>query len=118
MPANFNRRQRLNPHTGFVEFPTGPMFPVVGEMLLRVDVWVMQKATGAIQMSYRDFVTDPPADPRFWVADDKYYPATWNGGRFERGPALGTAVLISLSPLSNTQSFYWWSEEVELVEHP
>jgi len=118
MPANFNREQRLITATGFVQYPTGPMFPVAGEVIQRVEVWVMQKATGAIQMSYRNFVAHPPANPHIWIADDMWYPPNWNGGLFQPGPALGSAVLISLSSHSHTQSYYWWSEEVKLVAYP
>jgi hypothetical protein len=108
--SNFNPRLPINPGTHFVEWPAGPLFPATGETMLRVEVWVMQKTTGAIQMSYQDTF---PANPTTWIANDSYYPNPWQGGRFRPGPALGTAVAIATKP--SGQSYYWWTQEVELV---
>ncbi len=117
MPAgNFNPRLPINTSTGFVEWPAGPLLPADGESILRVEVWVMQKTTGAIQMTFQ---TNFTPNPRAWTADKVWHPKPqsgnpyWSGGLFTRGPALGTAVAIATK--NNAQSYYWWSEEVELV---
>src|SRR5262245_2294713 len=116
MPANFDRQQRINRATGFVEWPTGPLNRVDGERILRIEVWVMQKTRGAVQMTYWDSQNNrPPPPPNHWIADDVTYPQPWNGGRFIPGPALGTALLVALrGPAPHYQTYYWWSEEVEL----
>ena len=113
--GNFNLQLPIA-GSGFIEWPAGPLFPAVGEMMLRVEVWVMQTATGAIQMTFQ---INFPAHPMAWIADQVWYPRPpgpnlpWAGGRFQRGPALGTAVAIARK--GNVQSYYWWSQEVLLV---
>jgi hypothetical protein len=112
MPANFNQQLYVNAATGYVEYPTGPLVRVDGEQLLRVEAWVMQKLTGAVQMTWQDTFAAPY---NVWVADKKWYPqaASWAGGVFQKGePALGVAVLISLR--MGVPKYFWWSEEVEL----
>ena len=97
---------------GFVEWPAGPLVLADGESMVRVEAWLMQKTTGAIQMTYQDKF---PGTPNSWIADDVYWPsgyAPWSGGLFKPGPALGIAVAIAI--ISNVQSYYWWSEEVGL----
>jgi hypothetical protein len=113
MPAgNFNPTLQINTTTGFVEWPAGPLIPADGESMVRVEVWVMQKTTRAIQMTYQ---TSFPGFPNTWTANQKWYPNQqyWNNGLFKPGAALGTAVAIATR--NNVQSYYWWSEEVELV---
>src|SRR5262245_55035876 len=118
MPAgNFNPTLPIAGN-GFVEWPAGPLLPADGESMVRVEVWVMQKTTGAVQMTYEDTV-DFPANPRNWTARRVWYPKNmpgyppWSGGLFKPGAALGIAVAIATK--NNVQSYYWWSEEVELV---
>ncbi len=116
--GNFNQQLNINATTGFVEWPTGPLTLVPGETILRIEVWVIQKLTGAIQMTNareEDFINNPP----IWTADRIWYPRqsdlTWQvPGLFQAGrPALGIAVLTS--SLNGTQDNFWWSEEVELI---
>jgi hypothetical protein len=117
MPAgNWNPKLPINANDGFVEWPTGPLFPSDGETMLRVEAWVMQNTTGAIQMTYQ---TNFPAHPTRWTADRVWYPQNasgynppWTGGLFRPGPALGTAVAIATR--GSVQSYYWWTQEVEL----
>jgi hypothetical protein len=106
--GNFDPVLRIDGGTGIVKWPSGPLFPAAGETMVRVEVWVMQKATGAIQITYQD--TFPNA-PTSWKADKWSAPYYW--GVFRAGPALGTAVAIS-TPQANVFEHYWWSEEVEL----
>lgn len=98
----------------WVEWPEGPLVHKIGETVIRVEVWLMQKSTGAIQITYQTQnlnLGSWRADRRWWPAVD---PNTWNGtGRFERGPAMGTAVAIAMS--GPNQSYFWWSEEVEII---
>jgi len=113
MPAgNFNPTLPINAATGFVEWPAGPLVPADGESMVRVEVWVMQKTTGAIQMTYQ---TNFPGYPNTWIADKRWHPGQpqWMNGLFTAGPALGIAVAIAT--MNNVQRYYWWSEEVELV---
>ncbi|TIL60788.1 MAG: hypothetical protein E5Y32_11995 [Mesorhizobium sp.] len=103
----------------WVEWPEGPLFHKIGETVIRVEVWLMQKSTGAIQMTYQTANLNLGgwrADEIWWPRDPLYpgYPPRWDGvGRFQRGPAMGTAVAIATSGLN--QSYYWWSEEVEII---
>jgi len=79
----------------------------------------MQKSTGAIQMTYQYQNLDLGtwrADRIWWPRDPNYPndPTKWNGtGRFQIGPAMGTAVAIST--IGGNQHVYWWSEEVEII---
>jgi hypothetical protein len=110
--GNFDQQLYINPATGFVEWPTGPLVRFDGETIERVEVWVMQKLTGAIQMTYQTSFSAPYTS---WKADKKWFPnsANWTGGLFQTGkPALGIAVVIAKRV--GAQSYYWWSEEVEL----
>ena len=103
--------------TGFVEWPTGPLVRVDGETILRVEAWILQKHTGAIQMTFQNAFSAPYTT---WKADQVWYPKPpgfppWSGGLFQKGrPALGIAVVIASSP-GGVQSYFWWSEEVELI---
>jgi hypothetical protein len=109
--SNWNPTLPIN--GGFVEWPAGPLFLSVGESMVRVEAWVMQGTTGAIQMTYQ--VNFPP-NPTAWLADQVWFPHSWasgTGGLFVPGPALGTAVAISIT--SNVQSYYWWTQEVQLL---
>jgi len=122
--GNWNSQLYINNTTGFVEWPNGPLrFP--GEKMLRVEAWLVQSATGAMQMTFQpagDFPT--PGDSHSWLANRIWYPRkpltpgpgyTWDGtGRFTPGPALGTAVAISTNPSGSEQYVYWWTQEVEL----
>jgi hypothetical protein len=100
----------------WVQWPQGPLFHKIGETVIRVEVWLMQKTTGAIQMTY----TTQNLNLGSWRADTIWWPrvsansANWDGyGRFARGPAMGTAVAIARN--GNNQSYFWWSEEVEII---
>jgi hypothetical protein len=100
----------------WVEWPKGPLFHTIGYTVDRVEVWLMQKSTGAIQMTY----TTAKLNLGSWEADQIWWPRDslntppWKGiGRFQRGAAMGTAVAISTSGLN--QSYFWWSEEVEII---
>ena len=111
VPAgNFDSPLRINGVTGRVQWPSGPLFPGVGETMLRVEVWVMQKMTGAMQITYQDNFPGPGI-PQAWLAN-QWPPPPYNWGVFQPGPALGTAVAIATK--GNVQSYYWWSQEVEL----
>lgn len=118
MPAgNFNPTLIISAGSGFVEWPAGPLVPADGESMVRVEVWVMQKTTGAVQMTYQDTFLPYPST---WTADKVWYPrpsgyptVPWTLGLFKPGAALGIAVAIGTT--SNVQSYYWWSEEVDLI---
>ena len=115
MPAgNWNPKLPINAGHGFVEWPAGPLVLADGESMVRVEVWVIQETTGAVQMTYQ---SNFPANPMTWFADQVWYPKPpgyppWIGGLFKPGAALGTAVAIAMK--SNVQSYYWWTQEVEL----
>jgi len=102
---------------GFVVYPAGPINLAPGEMLVRVEAWVMQQRHNAVQMTYQDY--PPNSYPTRWIADDVWFPRVSPTnetfpprGPFRRGPALGTAVAIGL--LNGQQTYYWWTQEVEL----
>jgi hypothetical protein len=110
--GNFNQQLYINKATGFVEWPSGPLVRFDGETILRVEVWVIQKYTGAIQMTFQNVFNAPYTA---WTANLPWYPsaANWNGGLFHAGrPALGIAVLTAQR--LGAQTNFWWSEEVEL----
>jgi len=110
--AGGNFDQQLNiAGNGFVEWPTGPLVRADGETILRVEVWILQKYTQSVQMSYQDTFG---ANPSAWLADKAWYPKPWVGGSFVPGPALGIAVLVAMFPTA-ARNYYWWSEEVELI---
>lgn len=119
MPAgNFNQQLHVNPTSGFVEWPTGPLVRAPSETITRVEVWVIQKLTGAIQMTWQNNFSPPYTT---WTADRIWHPkpptgsTTWSGGIFQSGrPALGIAVVTATLP-SGAQRAFWWSEEVELI---
>lgn len=100
-------------NNNWVQWPEGPLSRKIGESVIRVEVWLMQKSTGAIQMTYQTQNLDLGS----WRADIIWWPRAnnnWDGmGRFQRGPAMGTAVAIARSGLN--QSYFWWSEEVEII---
>lgn len=116
--GNFNQQLNIAPN-GFVEWPTGPLTFLPSETILRIEVWVIQKLTGAIQMT-NALEVDFDINSTIWTADRIWYPRqpdlTWQvPGLFQAGrPALGIAVLTSRS-LDGTQHNFWWSEEVELI---
>ncbi|EPE94848.1 hypothetical protein [Rhizobium grahamii] len=113
MPANFDSPLTINGGTGFVQWPTGPLGSVDGYKPIRVEVWLMQQSTGAIQMTYQDeFIPGVTT----WKADDPYFPpsGSLSGGLFKPGAALGTAVLITKKMGGTVQHVYWWTEEVDL----
>jgi len=103
----------------WVKWPQGPLFHKIGETVIRVEVWLMQKSTGAVQMTYQTQnlnLGSWRADQVWWPRDPAFPgdPTKLDGiGRFQRGPALGAAVAIARSGLN--QSYFWWSEEVEIV---
>lgn len=103
--------------SNWVEWPEGPLTPAPGETIIRVEVWLMQKTTGAIQMTYQNAnfgVGSWRADKIWWPRNPASSTPTWDGiGRFQRGPATGTAVAIAKSGLN--QTYFWWSEEVEII---
>jgi len=109
--GNWNPTLKINMGTGFAEWPAGPILLSDGESLVRVEAWLMQQTTGGVQMTFQEqFLPNPMA----WLADQSWYPSPkhWKGGLFKPGPALGSAIAIST--ISNRQSYYWWSQEVEL----
>jgi hypothetical protein len=118
VPAgNWNPTLPIDAGTGFVQWPAGPLFPSDGETMLRVEAWVMQNTTGAVQMTFQ---TNFLPHPRTWIADTVWYPKNapgsnppWTRGLFQPGPALGTAIAIATQ--GNVQSYYWWTQEVELI---
>src|SRR4029450_9709796 len=67
--SNWNPTLPIN--GGFVEWPAGPLFLSGGESMVRVEAWVMQGTTGAIQMTYQ--VNFPP-NPTAWLADQVWFP--------------------------------------------
>ncbi len=111
--GNWDLRQKIDRATGFVLKPTGPLELNACEKPIRVEVWLTQKTTGAVQMTYQEDFPDPIPNPFKWVADDQYFPPSFTGGLFKPGWALGTAVAIVKK--GNVQSYYWWLEEVELI---
>jgi len=125
--GNWDLALPISAQSGFVEWPKGPLTPAPGEVVTRVEVWLMQQSTGAVQMTYQTtFPTPPPpAVPyNFWVwrADEIWYPRqkvngvwVWKGqGLFTPGPALGTAIAIG-NDANGLQKYFWWTQEVQLV---
>jgi hypothetical protein len=122
--GNWDLTQKIDRTTHFLVGPTGPLIPAPGEIVIRVEVWVMQQRTGAVQMLYqRNFptpvlpATNPPTyNPWIWRADKPWYPASANltRGLFRPGPALGTAVAIATDINGNNQTYYWWTQELDL----
>ena len=122
MPAGkWDLRQKLDRTTGFILAPTGPLTPAPGELMVRVEAWIMQQKTGAVQMSFQG-VFPTPGNPWIWVADSAWYPKVPHsnppvfprGGLFKPGPALGSAIAIATDVTSTEQYYYWWSQEIEL----
>jgi hypothetical protein len=115
--GNFNQQLNIAAN-GFVEWPTGPLTILSNETILRIEVWVIQKLTGAIQMT-NALQQDFNGNSMIWTADRIWFPRqpdlTWQvPGLFQAGrPALGIAVLTS--SLNGVQDNFWWSEEVELI---
>ncbi len=120
MPAGNWNSQLYIADNGFVEFPHGPL-TYYGEIMVRVEAWLIQTATGAMQMTFQT-VFPTPGDPRSWLANKIWWPGkkvnnviVWDGtGRFTPGPALGTAVAISTNQSGSVQNVFWWTQEVEL----
>jgi len=116
VPAgNWNPTQPLYAAHGFVEWPAGPLVLADGESMVRVEVWLMQESTGAVQMTYQ---SQFPPNPTSWLADQVWYPKPqgyppWTGGLFRPGCALGTAVAIARK--GTVQRYYWWTQEVQLL---
>lgn len=115
--GKFNQTVKLNTTNYWVEWPEGPLFRKFDDRIDRVEVWLMQKSTGGIQMTYQT----AGFGPNSWKADKIWWPrvnqTTWQGtGFFRAGPAMGTAVVIATSLFGfGKQSYFWWSEEVEIV---
>jgi hypothetical protein len=118
--GKFNQTATLNKTNYWVEWPEGPLFPQFSDRIDRVEVWLMQKSTGAIQMTYQT----SGFGPNSWKANRIWWPRkqvasqwVWDGnGRFKPGPAMGSAVLVATSLFGlGKQSYFWWSEEVEIV---
>ena len=116
MPAGkWDLRQHI--HDGYVVYPTGPISLAPGETLVRVEAWVMQQRTGAVQMTFHSYANTIPTN---WIADKVWYPKAPNTspptfparGPFRSGPALGTAVAIG--ELNGQPTYYWWTQEVDL----
>ncbi|MBY2905514.1 hypothetical protein [Rhizobium leguminosarum] len=103
----------------WVQWPEGPLFPANGETIVRVEVWLMQKSTGAIQLTYQTTgfgVGSWRADQVWWPRDPAYpgdHTKFDGTGRFQLGPAMGTAVLITRN--GSSQNYFWWSEEVQII---
>ncbi len=115
--GKFNQTVPLNPHNYWVEWPEGPLVRKFDDRIDRVEVWIMQKSTGGIQMTYQI----SGFGPNSWKADKIWWPGgggTWaRNGLFRPGPAMGSAVLIATSLFgAGRQSYFWWSEEVEIVD--
>jgi hypothetical protein len=113
--GNWYSRLPINAATGFVEWPFGPLKTGPREKMVRVEVWLMQESTGAIQMTYQyEFPNPHSPSPKFWYADIPWYPkkSKWKKGRFKEGAALGTAVAIAEK--EKRQIIYWWTQEVNL----
>ncbi len=101
---------------GWVEWPEGPLSYKIGETVIRVEVWLAQKTTGAVQMTYQVQNLNLGAwrADKIWWPRDPNFPTQWVGtGRFSRGPATGSAIAIASSGMN--QSYFWWSEEVEII---
>lgn|SRR5689334_11015619 len=96
---------------GFVEWPNGRLVSD-GETMLWIEAWVMQDSTGAVQMTYQ---ADFEEGATTWTANNPRYPEPWTSGLFEEGAALGTAIAISRTA-AGEQLYYWWTQEVNLVE--
>lgn len=101
----------------WVQWPQGPLSRKIGENVIRVEVWLMQKTTGAVQITYQtagNLTGGSWTADKIWWPRDPNYPNSWDGtGRFQPGPAMGTAVAIAR--IGANQSYFWWSEEVEII---
>lgn len=98
---------------GFVEWPGGTLELKEHEEMLWIEAWVMQQSSGAVQMTYQ---AEFDEDSGTWTAANPRYPEPWTNGKFKEGAALGTAIAISKKTDTGEQLYYWWTQEVELVE--
>jgi hypothetical protein len=122
MPKNWDPSQNLN--NGQVEWPQGPLtddygqdFPTAGWTPKWVDAWVVQAdsgevATAAIGASQATRQGGPNAAwaPGRWTADG--IPPGWRSGTFEKGLALGIALLAYKK--GKDDAYDWWVDVINL----
>jgi hypothetical protein len=108
MPGgNWKPTQKLH-SSGEVRWPKGPLTGfTTDDTVTWVEAWVLQKVTGASQVSFHGPMGGGPTQ---WTADEM----RWQDGTFQHGPALGIA-LVSWEDANDNYHFYWWIDEIELV---
>jgi hypothetical protein len=114
MPGgNWDFNQTLDPNTGQVKWPTGPLtLETATEQPTWVEAWVVQRTadgtTGASQSYYQSsgWVTGR------WTANK----LRWKEGDLRVGPALGIALVSSHDTATSppTPHYYWWVDQINL----
>jgi hypothetical protein len=126
MPAgNWDFHQTLNPVTGRVEWPTGPLqLAATGtEIPTWVEAWVMHRTDNVLPISWLlDHGGGLGASqrtrqsggwvPGYWTAAG--IPPGWVQGKFQAGPALGIALAASHDNATNTDAFFWWLDVIDV----
>jgi hypothetical protein len=123
MPAgNWDFHQTLNPNTGRVEWPTGPLTLAGTETATWLEAWVVQSSTGGVVHGVGPGVSHAGASqrtvqkvfavPGYWTAVG--IPPGWIQGSFQAGPALGIALVASRDNSTNTDAFFWWLDVIDL----
>lgn len=113
MPNEFDPELQINGEGRIV--PAGPMELEAGEEVSRLYAWVVQTNHDGTATICSGFQDDFPDTDR-WVARADAYHA----GRFQKGLALATAVLIvrnqrrGLGGSPDDPGVYWWSATVVL----
>ncbi len=97
--------QNINPVTGRVEFPKGPLDLAAGETARWIDAWVVQSSTGSAQTFYGTPSSGAFGTANEWTANVRLH----NQGKFIRGPAVGIAVLYVKDGKRN--KYFWWCDD-------
>jgi hypothetical protein len=117
--SNWAPVQHLN--GGRVEWPTGPITDLGPNSEPRwIDAWVVQGGgqgagqffPGACQSSRHTPFWSGWGNPPFnrWIADEP----GWLSGSFNRGAAIGIALLATTNTVNRTHDYDWWFEVVAL----
>ena len=106
--GNWDLTQNLH-SSGEVRWPKGPLTGfTTNDTVTWVEAWVLQRSTGASQVSYHGRMSSP--GPTQWKADT----LRWRDGTFQNGQALGIA-LVSWEDAANNYHNYWWVDDITLV---
>jgi hypothetical protein len=100
--GNWDTNQHL--HSGRVDAPTGQLTLIPQSQVRRVEAWIVQDSTGAIQRTVqtKNFVQDK------WTAGEEL----WIDGDFQIGVAHGTALVFWRD--ANTWYQKQWEADITL----